>query len=78
MYIVNPRETAKNIFKRGMNNKSIGKIKWNNKKNSQWTQEITGKGKKETKDRQNKWAHLDYRDRLVKSKRIKNNMPCKH
>lgn len=32
MYTVNPRETAKNIFKRGLNNKSIGKIKWNNKK----------------------------------------------
>lgn len=31
MCIVNPRETTENIFKRGMNNKSIGNIKWNNK-----------------------------------------------
>lgn len=29
MYIVNPRETTKNIFKRGVNNKLIWEYYWN-------------------------------------------------
>lgn len=41
--------------------------RWNRiKKHSQLTQEKAGK---EKKDKGNKWTHINYKDRLVKSKR---------